>query len=90
DRLVAGEGADVLDGGTGTDIADYSGSTARVTVNLASGVNSGGYAQGDVLRSIEEVVGSDFNDTLTGDASANILTAGAGDDMLEGGSGADR
>ena len=90
DRLVAGEGADVLDGGTGTDIADYSGSTARVTVNLASGVNSGGYAQGDVLRSIEQVVGSDFNDTLTGDASANILTAGAGDDMLEGGAGADR
>ncbi|PCG14153.1 MULTISPECIES: cadherin domain-containing protein [Sphingomonas] len=90
DRLIAGDGADVLDGGTGADVADYSGSTTRVTVNLATGANSGGYAQGDVLRSIEQVVGSDFDDALTGDAGANVLTAGAGDDVLEGGAGADR
>ncbi|WP_343525506.1 cadherin domain-containing protein [Sphingomonas sp.] len=89
DRLVAGAGGDMLDGGSGSDIADYSGSTAGVTVNLATGMNSGGYAQGDTLVSIEQLVGSDFADMLTGDGGANMLAGGAGDDLLEGGAGAD-
>ncbi|MDQ1159332.1 Ca2+-binding RTX toxin-like protein [Sphingomonas sp. SORGH_AS 950] len=89
DRLVSGAGSDTLDGGSGTDIADYARSSAGVTVNLATGANSGGDAQGDTLVSIEQVVGSDFADILTGDSGANMLVGGAGDDMLEGGVGAD-
>ncbi|MFE8583487.1 cadherin domain-containing protein [Sphingomonas sp. NCPPB 2930] len=89
DRLVSGAGSDTLDGGSGTDIADYARSSAGVTVNLATGTNSGGDAQGDTLVSIEQVVGSDFADMLTGDSGANMLVGGAGDDMLEGGVGAD-
>ncbi len=42
DVLIGGAGADRLDGDGGTDTASYSGSTAGVTVNLATGVNSGG------------------------------------------------
>jgi Ca2+-binding RTX toxin-like protein len=89
DTLAGGGGADALIGGPGTDTADYSSSSAAVNVNLQSGVGSGGDAQGDTLSGIENVVGSAFNDVLTGDGNANTLTGGAGNDTLAGGIGAD-
>src|SRR5207248_7265334 len=55
DTLVGGRGADVLDGGAGTDTAVYSGSSTGVTVNLATGADSGGEAAGDTLISIENL-----------------------------------
>jgi Ca2+-binding RTX toxin-like protein len=60
-----------------------------VSVNLATGAMSGGDAQGDTLSGIEQVQGSGFNDTLTGDANANTLWGYAGDDVLTGGGGGD-
>src|SRR5215510_10930025 len=46
DIIDGGAGADVIDGGVGFDTADYSESTAAVTVNLATGRGFGGFAQG--------------------------------------------
>ncbi|CAO4163445.1 DUF642 domain-containing protein [Methylorubrum populi] len=89
DTLVSGAGSDILDGGTGSDTADYSASNAAVAVNLGAGTASGGYAQGDTLVSIENLVGSAFADSLTGDAGANLLSGGGGSDTLAGGAGAD-
>jgi len=89
DNLIAGAGADTLNGGAGLDWANYYFSTAGVTVNLETGVVSGGYAQGDTLIDIDWVAGSDFSDVLTGNADANTLRGMAGDDVLEGGAGAD-
>ncbi|GJE27980.1 DUF642 domain-containing protein [Methylobacterium organophilum] len=89
DTLIAKAGADTLDGGTGSDLADYSYSTAAVTLNLSTGAASGGYARGDTLISIERVMGSSYNDTLTGNATANDLSGGAGNDTIEGLGGAD-
>jgi Ca2+-binding RTX toxin-like protein len=43
----------------------------------------------DTLSSVENLLGSDFNDSLTGDAGANQLDGGLGDDLLIGGQGAD-
>ncbi len=82
-------GADILDGGNGTDTVTYAASTAAVNINLTSGVNSGGFAQGDALKNIEVIIGSNFNDTLWGDAAANRLIGGAGNDKLYGGDGND-
>ncbi len=90
DVLSGGAGADTLDGGEGNDTADYTASTAGVTVSLATGVGTGGDAQGDRLVSIENLAGSTQADILTGDANANILNGGAGDDKLNGGAGADQ
>ena len=91
DTLVGGAGADSLDGGVATgDFADYSGSAAGVTVNLATGLGSGGDAVGDTIVGIEGVIGSAFGDVLTGDANANTLIGNAGDDTLQGGAGADQ
>ena len=83
--INGGAGADVINGGNGTDTVDYTGSAA-VQINLATGVNTGGDAQGDQLTSIERVIGSANNDSLIGFASmANYLDGGSGDDTLTGG-----
>lgn len=89
DLLVGAAGADLLDGGAGVDIAGYGASAAAVSVNLDTGVNTGGDAEGDTLVSIEQVLGSAFGDAITGDANANTLTGLAGNDTLDGGEGND-
>lgn len=89
DVLHGGSGIDVLIGGQGRDTADYSGSAAAVTVNLAKGSASGGDAAGDILISIEDVSGSDRADKLTGNNSANRLSGAAGNDTLTGSGGND-
>ncbi|HTQ15239.1 MAG TPA: hypothetical protein VMH86_15310 [Rhizomicrobium sp.] len=88
DTLDGGLGNDTLNGGTGNDTALYSDATSSVTVNLASGTAVGG-AGTDLLTSIENVTGSNFNDVLTGDSGNNTLIGGAGNDVLTGGLGSD-
>ena len=63
-------------------------SEPHVTVNLATGVGTGGDAAGDVFLSIEGLIGSTFDDILTGDIN-DTLVGGGGNDTLVGGSGAD-
>ena len=87
DVLRGGLGADTLDGESGADWADYLGG-GDVTVNLETGEASGA-ATGDVYISIESIVGSSFDDQLTGDAGSNILRGGLGADALDGGAGTD-
>ncbi|MBT9316459.1 choice-of-anchor L domain-containing protein [Leptothoe spongobia] len=83
DTLIGGAGADQLDGGNGLDWADYSESSSAVTVNLATGIGSGGDAEGDNLliktsgqSTIENLQGSDFGDVLVGDAGDNEIAPG--------------
>jgi Ca2+-binding RTX toxin-like protein len=89
DVLTGGAGADQISGAAGTDTADYSASTAGVTVDLVLGTGTGGDAQGDTLTGIENLTGSAQADHLYGDAGVNVLTGGDGDDTLRGGAGAD-
>ncbi|KRC82486.1 M10 family metallopeptidase C-terminal domain-containing protein [Sphingomonas sp. Root241] len=89
DTLFGGEGDDVLIGGAGIDTASYSDAAVGVTVNLGlAGAQATG-AGSDTLSGIENLIGSAFNDVLTGAAGANLLFGGAGDDRLDGGAGAD-
>ncbi len=98
DVLEGGAGADLLDGGDGVDEIRYLGSASGVTVNLLSGAGSGGEAAGDSFVSIENVRGSNYADSITGDGGDNrlfgydgddMLSGGGGDDVLQGGNGAD-
>ena len=84
DVLVGGAGADTLNGGDNADTADYSASTAAVSVNLSAHSASGGDANGDVLLNIENLAGSSGNDSLTGDGGNNHLSGNDGDDRLTG------
>jgi Ca2+-binding RTX toxin-like protein len=86
--ISGGLGNDSIDGGGGVDTASYATAGAAVNASLATGIVSGG-AGSDTLISIENLVGSNFNDTLTGNAGVNVLTGGAGSDVLSGGAGAD-
>ena len=89
DILDGGAGADQLDGEGGTDTATYITSSSGVNVNFATGVGTGGDAEGDTLSNIENLTGSLNNDTLTGDNGNNVLTGLAGDDVITGGDGSD-
>ena len=89
DTLSGGPGADYLDGGEGWDRAEYTGSDAGVSVNLATGRGSGGDAEGDTLSGFEDVAGSPHDDTLVGDGRDNWLRGRAGADSLDGGGGRD-
>ncbi|MGK9165319.1 M10 family metallopeptidase C-terminal domain-containing protein [Inquilinus limosus] len=92
DTLFGGRGADDLIGGAGTDMVDYlelNTGTTGVTIDLGAGTASGGSAQGDVLSGIENLGGSAYADTLTGDAGSNTLWGRDGADALSGGAGND-
>ncbi|MBL6605797.1 MAG: hypothetical protein ISQ23_08335 [Alphaproteobacteria bacterium] len=85
DLLIGGAGADELDGGTKIDTASYAGSDAGVRVNLHTGKGRGGHAQGDTLENIENLIGSDFDDVLTGaDFADNTFEGRGGADILNG------
>ncbi len=89
DVIKGGGGGDTLKGGSGVDTLSYAGSKAGVTVNLATNTASGGHANGDTISGFENIVGSRFDDVLTGNGSANRLIGGAGNDTIKGGAGAD-
>jgi VCBS repeat-containing protein len=90
DLLYSGPGNDLLDGGTGIDTASYAHATAGVTVNLGLlGAQNTLGAGTDTLTGIENLIGSNFNDTLTGDNNNNVINGGLGNDILNGGGGDD-
>ena len=90
DNVLDGRaGADTLAGADGTDTASYTASDAAVTIDLSTGANTGGHAEGDTLAAMENLLGSRYADVLTGDAGPNRLDGGAGNDRLEGKAGAD-
>ena len=88
-EIMTGLGADIVNGGAGFDSVVYIGSAAAVTINLDTGVNTGGTAQGDRLNNIDAVVGSAFDDTLTGSAGNDTLDGQDGNDAIDGGAGED-
>src|SRR5262245_42093961 len=67
--------ADLL---TGTDTLNYGATSVPVTVNLTTGAASGFVS----IAGIENVTTGAGNDLLTGNAAANILNGGAGNDTF--------
>src|SRR5439155_14293186 len=81
-------GNDTIDGGAGSDTINFANSPSGVTVNLALGTSSGGDGN-DIFTNIENIRGSPFADTLTGDANNNFIEGGGGNDIIDGGAGFD-
>ncbi|MBV1864703.1 MAG: hypothetical protein KUG74_09730, partial [Rhodobacteraceae bacterium] len=85
DTLINTEtgGSDFFDGGAGFDTLDYSGMTKWISASLIDGDGD------DVIVDIERIVGTDFDDSLRGNAASNVLQGGGGDDLLQGDDGDD-
>ena len=104
DIFIAGDDPDHITGGpatggpggngdTSNDTVSYVRSDGGVTVDLsatgAQSTNDNGYASGDTLTDIENVIGSDHRDILTAADGGSVITGGEEDDTLVGGSGSD-
>ena len=98
ERFSGLAGVDVIDGGGGNDTVSYAfdqsfGGGFNIRVNLGdtafAGVSANtafdGFNNTDTLVSIENVIGSQFNDTLIGSSAANIFTGLGGNDFISGG-----
>ena len=81
--------ADLLDGGAGADTVNYFESSAPVNVSLDGVANDGSAGELDNVINTENIVGGNGADTLTGNASSNVIRGLGGDDTIAGGGGAD-
>lgn len=87
DTLNGGGGKDTLDGGDGlNDTADFTGVTVGLTIAMkdtgATSVTGGGTSAGTQLLNIENIIGGNGNDVLTGNTSSNRINGGDGDDKI--------
>jgi Ca2+-binding RTX toxin-like protein len=92
DSLYGGGGVNEFDGGSGIDTAWFTDSTVAIRVTLTGSseafVHSGMFLHG-TIKNVENIVGGEGNDTLTGDDLANSISGSNGNDTLEGGIGDD-
>lgn len=90
ERFTGLAGNDYIDGRGGSlDSADYRTSTAGIVASLTTGVVSDGFGTTDTLVDIEGIRGSEFNDTIIGNAGNNILSGQNGNDTILGNDGND-
>jgi serralysin len=88
--LYAGAGNNLLDGDAGIDTVSYAYANAAVKVSLAiATAQATGGSGADTLLGIENLAGSNYNDTLTGGNGNNLFDGGVGNDALIGGAGND-
>jgi Ca2+-binding RTX toxin-like protein len=95
DWLYGGLGNDTIDGGDGFDRIDFRDSLSAVVVDFGTGTATGQDIGTDTIQNIERVIGSDFDDSLTGSNTAAAsynweeFTGGLGNDTIDGGGGVD-
>lgn len=81
---------DSLDGGAGTDIANYEMRTVELTLDVDGTADDGEASELDnVKTTVEAVLGGTGADTMTGGTGNDELHGGAGADLISGGAGAD-
>ena len=81
DILHGSPGDDTIDGGMGHDTVSYADATGSVTVDLSAATSAADGPQGhDTLVSIDGVIGSAFDDVITGQNAyeENTIVASAG------------
>ncbi len=88
DLLSGGQGDDRLEGGTGDDVAVYTFADGAVQVDLQTGSATGADGH-DTLVSIEDVFGSAYDDTLSGNDGSNYFFGEEGNDTIDGRAGYD-
>jgi Ca2+-binding RTX toxin-like protein len=91
DTFIDGHGNDRFTGNGGVDTVSFARATAGVTVDLslAAAQTVGGGLGSDTLDGVHRLIGSSFNDVLTGSVGADTLDGGPGIDIMRGGAGGD-
>lgn len=90
DTLIASEGSDGLAGGDGTDLLAWYGTSRSGTADLTAGTFAYADAAGaSDVSGVEDLLGGDGDDVLTGNDERNFILGGAGDDSLHGAGGKD-
>ena len=103
DLIIGGDGAgnDIYAGGIGIDTVKYASAKAAIVVDLSAAkdqaksvgtvgnVDAAGIGV-DQLSGIENVIGGNYGDLLSGDGNANVLSGSLGNDTMTGGAGADK
>ncbi len=87
DLMYSGANKDVVDGGSGSDTVSYDYADSGVNIDLHRKKTTGG--DSDTLKSIENGIGSDHNDSLRGNRLDNRLEGGNGNDVIRGMAGND-
>lgn len=88
DVLLGSGGTDSIDGGDGIDTNSFEDIGQAVTASIADGTASYGMVN-ETFTNIENLTGTNFDDSLTGDAADNVLLGLDGNDTLIGGMGND-
>jgi len=78
-----------VDETSGFDTLSFLSSDESITVDLSLGLATDSDGTVVIAGTIEEVIGTAFDDTLIGDAFDNVLNADGGTNTLDGGSGND-
>ena len=90
DTLDGDSGNNIIDGAAGSDTVSYRNASSAVVISLSlTTAQATGGAGLDTLLNLENVIGSSFSDRLQGNAIANVIIAGDGNDLLIGTSGSD-
>jgi serralysin len=89
DVLIGNGGVDTYVGGNGTDRVQYQDITASLRADLLNPSANTGEAAGETFNSIEDLLGSQSDDTILGDDNANDLFGYYGDDIIFGRGGND-
>ena len=89
DVLIGNGGVDAYVGGNGTDRVQYQDITASLRADLLNPSTNTGEAAGETFNSIEDLLGSQSDDTILGDDNANDLFGYYGDDIIFGRGGSD-
>ncbi|WP_193746492.1 hypothetical protein [Ruegeria sp. ANG-R] len=102
DLFIAGSGINYIYGGADNDTIAYLDASSGVTVDMrkedgknyfeVNGVEYYGHTDAnwrDYVYEVENVIGSQFDDRLTGDSGDNVLNGLGGNDILDGGEGND-
>jgi Ca2+-binding RTX toxin-like protein len=86
DTMFSGLGNETMNGGTGIDLIDHTVFNGNYVFNMQTGLTN---FAGESYLNFENVNMGGGNDTVTGNASANVINGGAGNDTINGGAGND-
>lgn len=87
DTFMAGLGNDFYDGGSGSDTLNVSAATVGMTIDLLIGTATG--LGTDSVFNFENVIGSAYDDRITGSNASGYFDGGNGNDDIRGGGGHD-